>query len=48
MGYYICKDCGFLYEVRPCTLPTATHYCSNGHIIGGTSHNCYKQDIRIF
>ena len=32
MGYYICRDCGFLYEVRPCTLPTATDRCPNGHI----------------
>ena len=48
MGYYICRDCGFLYEVRPCTLPTATDRCPNGHTIGGYNHNCYKQDIRVF
>ena len=48
MGYYICRDCGFLYEVIPCTYPMATDYCPNGHIIGGKDHRCSKQDIRIF
>ena len=48
MGYYICRDCGFLYEVKPCTYPMATDYCPNGHIIGGTNHRCAKTDIRIF
>ena len=48
MGYYICKDCGFLYEVPPCTYPTSQGKCPNGHIIGGLNHFCSKMDIRVF
>ena len=48
MGYYICKDCGFLYEVKPCTFPMATDKCPNGHVIGGIDHVCSKKDIRVF
>ena len=48
MGYYICCNCGFLYEVKPCTFPTATNTCPNGHIIGGNDHYCSKRDIRVF
>ena len=48
MGYYICKDCGFLYEVPPCTFPTSTNKCPNGHEIGGIVHICSKRDIRVF
>ena len=48
IGYYICKDCGFLYEVEPCTYPMKTNTCPNNHTIGGTEHVCYKKDIRVF
>ena len=48
LGYYICKDCGFLYEVFNCTLPMEESRCPNGHVIGGTDHNCSKMDIRVF
>ena len=48
LGYYICKDCGFLYEVQPCTYPMAQDYCPNGHVIGGLDHRCTKTDIRVF
>ena len=48
MGYYICKDCGFLYEVNPCTFPMAKDTCPNGHTIGGLSHVLAKKDLRIF
>ena len=47
-GFYICKDCGFLYKVPPSTFPIKTYYCPNGHIIGGNNHICYKRDLRIF
>ena len=48
IGYYICKDCGFLYFVQNCTLPMVQDHCPNGHIIGGQNHECYKRDIRVF
>ena len=48
IGYYICKDCGFLYEVEYCTYPMKTNTCPNNHTIGGTQHVCYKKDIRVF
>ena len=48
MGYYICKDCGYLYEVKPCTFPMMEHKCPKGHVIGGKSHICSKKDIRVF
>ena len=48
MGYYICKDCGFLYEVKPCTFPMVTDKCPSGHVIGGIDHVCSKKDIRVF
>ena len=47
-GYYICSDCGFLYEVRPCGFPMTKEKCPNGHIIGGTNYICFKKDIRVF
>ena len=47
-GYYICKDCGYLYEIPPCTFPTSTDVCPNGHEIGGIDHKCSKMDIRVF
>ena len=47
-GYYICKDCGYLYEVPPCSFPTQTDVCPNGHVIGGIDHICSKMDIRVF
>ena len=48
MGYYVCKDCGFAYEIRPCTFPVHTFNCPNGHVIGGTRHIVAKNDFRIF
>ena len=48
MGYYICKDCGFLYEVKPCTFPMAQDRCPNQHVIGGLDHVCSKKDIRVY
>ena len=48
MGYYVCKDCGFLYEVEPCTFPTMTFKDINGHFIGGDDHILFKKDIRVF
>ena len=48
MGYYICKDCGFLYEVEPCTFPMEEFECINGHKCGGDDHVCSKKDLRIF
>ena len=48
MGYYVCKDCGFAYEIRPCTFPVHTFHCPNGHTIGGTNHILYKKDFRVF
>ena len=47
-GYYVCKDCGHLYEVEYCTYPMRTDRCPNNHIIGGTDHVLYKKDIRVF
>ena len=47
-GYYICRDCGFLYEVEPCSFPDDILECINGHIIGGKDHICHKKDIRVF
>ena len=48
MGYYICKDCGFLHEVKPCTFPMAKSICPNGHVIGGIDHILAKKDLRVF
>ena len=48
MGYYVCKDCGFAYEIRPCTFPVHTFNCPNGHVIGGVNHILSKKDFRIF
>ena len=48
MGYYICKDCGYSYEIRPCTFPVHTYQCPNGHTIGGVNHILSKKDLRIF
>ena len=48
MGYFICKDCGYLYEVPWCCFPLQTSKCPNGHIIGGKDYICYKKDLRIF
>ena len=48
VGFYICKDCGFLYEIDDCTFPMATFPCINGHTIGGTDHVCFKKDLRVF
>ena len=48
MGYYICKDCGFIYEIRPCTFPVHEFHCPYGHVIGGKNHYLSKKDLRIF
>ena len=48
IGYYICADCGFLYQVQNCTYPMEESKCPNGHIIGGKNHECSKKDIRVF
>ena len=53
IGYYICKDCGFLYEVENCTFPEEDEngnipLCPNNHKIGGKDHVCYKKDYRVF
>ena len=49
IGYYICKDCGFLYEIEPCTFPCGdVTICPSGHQIGGKDHICIKFDIRVF
>ena len=48
MGYYVCKDCGFLYEIKPCTFPVTEGFCPNGHKIGGKNHISAKKDIRVF
>ena len=48
VGYYICKDCGYLYEVDPCTFPMIKNKCPSNHVIGGENHVCSKKDIRVF
>ena len=48
LGYYICKDCGYLYRIPPCTLPTSEGKCPSGHVIGGIDHICSKKDLRVF
>ena len=47
-GYYICKDCGLLYEVKDCTYPTIKAKCLKGHDIGGEDNYCTKMDIRVY
>ena len=48
LGYYICKDCGYLYQVENCTCPTQKGKCPNGHDIGGLDERCLKMDIKVF
>ena len=48
IGYYICKDCGELYEIDPCSFPAEISKCRKGHIIGGKNHVCHKKDFRVF
>ena len=48
LGYYICKDCGYLYRIPPCTLPMSEGKCPSGHVIGGIDHKCSKKDLRVF
>ena len=48
MGYFICCDCGFLYEIPPCFFPMSQTTCPNGHIIGGRDNIFAKKDIRVF
>ena len=51
VGYYVCKDCGFSYEIPRCTFP---NYAGqpirdpNGHLIYGHDHVLVKLDLRIF
>ena len=51
VGYYVCKDCGFPYEIPRCTFP---NYAGepikdpNGHMIYGHDHVLIKLDIRVF
>ena len=47
-GFYICKDCGYLYDVPWCSFPMTKGKCPNNHIIGGNDNVCYKKDLRIF
>ena len=47
-GYYVCKDCGFFYDVPPCTFPMSKSVCPYMHVIGGENHMCAKKDIRVF
>ena len=51
IGYYVCKDCGFLYEIPRCTFPNYTGEPikdPNGHMIYGHDHVLVKLDIRVF
>ncbi len=48
LGYYVCKDCGYLYTIPPCTFPMNEGKCPKGHKIGGLHHVCSKMDIRVF
>ena len=48
VGYYVCKDCGYLYQVPSCTFPMNKSMCPNNHPIGGEFHACTKKDIRVF
>ena len=48
MGYYVCKDCGYFYEVPPCTFPMSKGKCPFMHDIGGENHVLCKKDIRVF
>ena len=47
LGYYTCKDCGFLYNVEPCTFPMAKGKCPNGHDIGGEEHVLVKKSLNL-
>jgi len=47
-GYYVCKDCGFFYEVPPCTFAMDVSKCPFMHDIGGKNHVLLKKDIRVF
>ena len=47
-GYYICKDCGYFYEIPNCGFPMSVSICPNKHQIGGENHHCIKKDLRVF
>ena len=47
-GYYVCKDCGYFYEVPYCTFPMDLIKCPFMHDIGGVNHILCKKDIRVF
>ena len=51
VGYYVCKDCGYLYEIPRCTFPNYSGKPikdPNGHMIYGHDHVLVKLDIRVF
>ena len=51
IGYYVCKDCGFPYEIPRCTFPNCEGEPikdPNGHMIYGHDHVLVKLDIRVF
>ena len=51
IGYYVCKDCGFCYEIPRCTFPNSIGEAfkdPNGHLIYGHDHILAKPDLRIF
>ena len=51
IGYYVCKDCGFLYEIPRCTFPNSSAQPikdPNGHLIYGHDHVLVKLDVRVF
>ena len=47
-GFYICKDCGYLYLISFPSFPIETSKCPKGHTIGGTNNINFKKDLRIF
>jgi len=51
VGYYVCKDCGYYYDVPYCTFPPSDaqpYKDPNGHIVYGHDHILAKPDIRVF
>ena len=51
VGYYVCKDCGFYYEIPRCTFPISSGQPikdPNGHLIYCHNYVLAKLDLRIF
>ena len=51
IGYYVCKDCGFPYEIPRCTFPNYSGKPikdPSGHLIYGHDHVLAKLDVRVF